>query len=161
MNIEQRLRNSFLAKLKRGTEEECWNFPYVNSNGYGQVAVNETIATGQYKLHHRYAHRLAYEVFNGPIPGGLNVCHRCDNPRCVNPAHLFVGTDADNNRDKVNKDRQTRGESNGNSILTEDVVRRLRSGELKPSRQLARKLGLADVSHLYLVRDGKHWKHVA
>lgn len=160
MNIKQKLKQNFLDNLIKGSEDECWEYPHKNNNGYGQLQACETLEIGKYKRHHRYAHRMAYELFKGPVPEGLNVCHHCDNPPCCNPAHLFAGTDDDNHKDKVSKGRQTRGESHGGSKLTEDVVRKLKSGELKPSRKLARELGLADASHLYGIRNGKYWKHV-
>jgi hypothetical protein len=73
----------------------------VNNGGYGQ-----TWANGQQVL----AHRLAYELENGPIPDGMKVLHRCDNPPCCDPAHHFLGTDADNTADMVSKGRSRMGE---------------------------------------------------
>jgi hypothetical protein len=87
-----------------GESDECW--PWLGSrtvNGYG-------------RLGNRYAHRLVYEQEVGPIPDGLNVLHSCDNPPCVNPRHLRVGTQADNARDALERGRlnttglQRRGE---------------------------------------------------
>lgn len=70
-----------------------------------------------------YAHRVAYELTHGPIPAGLMVCHRCDNPPCVNPDHLFLATQKGNIQDAVAKDRTAHGRRNGRAKLTESDAR--------------------------------------
>src|SRR5512138_3094264 len=72
------------------------------------------------------AHRVAYELAKEPIPDGMCVLHRCDNPPCVNPDHLFLGTDADNTRDRVQKGRAASGERNSQAKLTPALVMAIR-----------------------------------
>ena len=74
----------------------CWLWLLSKAFGYGNFKVN-----GKTKR----AHRVAWEEFNGPIPEGMNVCHTCDNPSCVNPEHLFLGTQYDNLQDMKQKGR--------------------------------------------------------
>ena len=72
------------------------------------------------------ANRFAYELWKGPIPPDMCVRHTCDEPSCVNPEHLLLGTQQDNMRDKVERNRQAKGEKNGSAKLTEDIVREIR-----------------------------------
>ena len=91
----------FWSKVAKG--DGCWEWMAARDRkGYGmfQVGVGKTAR----------APRFAWELAHGPIPAGLHVLHRCDNPSCVRPDHLFLGTAADNNADKVAKGRQARGD---------------------------------------------------
>jgi hypothetical protein len=102
--------------------------------------------------------RVAWALANGADPGGLFVCHRCDNPICVNPAHLFLGTPADNMHDRHAKGRYARGIRPTNAKLTDDIAHELRMGQMFGVRQiaLARLYGLSEniVSRTLL---GRQW----
>lgn len=113
-----------------------------------------------------YAHRWSYEKFVGPIPDGLYVCHKCDNPSCVRPDHLFVGTQDDNMKDMVRKGRQNNplGESNGRAKLTEDDVRYIRLNYKKMdkvhgARAMGRRYGVVPATITEVVARRK-WTHV-
>jgi hypothetical protein len=114
------------------------------------------------------AHRLAYELTNGPIPPGSLVCHRCDNPACVNPAHLFAGAQTDNMRDMARKGRwrssvaNRPGASNPSAKLTDSQVieirQRYKQGGVT-QRTLAHEYGLHH-STIHLIVSAKKWKHL-
>jgi len=88
----------FWAKVRLGSPGECWEWTASrNATGYGQFCFGGT---------KRRAHRVAYALTHGEIPAGMCALHRCDNPPCVNPAHLFLGTQEDNNADRDEKGRQ-------------------------------------------------------
>lgn len=97
------VRDRLFSKISIDNADGCWEWQGAlagdrrgKSNRYGQMKVNGRLA---------YVHRIAYELANGPIPAGLFVLHRCDNTKCCNPAHLFLGTLKDNTRDCEAKGR--------------------------------------------------------
>lgn len=91
--LEKTLYERIEEKIERVPFTECWFWiATVNNKGYGQ-------------LNGKYAHRVSYELSNGPIPQGMFVLHSCDVPCCVNPAHLRVGTQKDNMKDAAKRDR--------------------------------------------------------
>lgn len=148
--VNQELADLLLKRATPGKPNECWVWPHkLLQNGYGRV--------GQGKVMH-YAHRASFEAFNGPIPEGQNVCHRCDNPPCWNPAHLFAGTSLDNNRDRQAKGRSQRGERHHAAKLTEDDVRAIRASDLS-GPALAAKYGVSPFT-IYKLLDGRSWAHV-
>lgn len=125
---------------------------------YGCIDVGSR-ALGTLKT--RRAHRVSYEAFVGPIPAGIEVCHSCDTPPCVNPSHLFLGTRQDNIDDRERKGRNKimRGEMHGNSKFTDDFVKNVisSSGSMK---DIADRFGisLADVKNLRCPRTWRHLK---
>lgn len=85
--------------------ETCWLFKgRRNAKGYGRLAINQ--GKGGPEI---YAHRLSWQLHGGELPEGKQLCHRCDTPNCVNPAHLYVGTMSDNMRDKITRGRVPKG----------------------------------------------------
>ncbi len=110
----------------------------------------------------RLAHRVAWTIANGAIPDGIEVCHRCDNPRCVRPDHLFLGTPMDNTVDKLSKRRESRGEQHALSRLTADDVRAIRTEHATGAvgyRPLARAHGVSSKTIAMIVRR-QTWVHV-
>ncbi len=148
----------FWLKVAIGGRDDCW--PWTASKvpaGYGQIQVT----TGNWKQPLR-AHRVAWELTRGPIANGLHVLHRCDNPPCVNPAHLFLGTPRDNSDDKVSKDRHARGERNRHARLTDDVVRSLlrrRKTKGTSMSRLAKEFEIC-ISQVCQIINRKAWRHI-
>lgn len=108
----------------------------------------------------RRAHRLAYQIYVGDIPKGLCVCHRCDNPICVNPKHLFLGTHAENMADMKAKGRAARqqGEGHGASVLTDDQVREIYAASGFYA-DIGARYGVSATT-VYSIKQRRRWAHL-
>jgi hypothetical protein len=139
-----------------GAANECWPYTghcFVKSKGgrmtYGRVELNKQ------RLR---VHRAVWMIVHGDIPDGLCVLHSCDNPLCCNPSHLFLGTQADNIRDKMEKGRHrvVYGEDCGSSKITMEIAQQIR--EIKGTqRAIAARFGLSQGA-VHAIRTGKTWK---
>jgi hypothetical protein len=147
----------FTAKYEVDPETGCWLWTgALKPNGYGVFGV------GGRQGGNTYAHRAAYEFFVGPIPPDLLVLHRCDTPPCVNPAHLFLGSHADNMADMTAKGRSLRGERHNRGKLTEaDAVeiRQLWSDGGMSQSEIGRRFGIGKTTVSAIVR-GYLWRHL-
>lgn len=147
----QRL-NDFSVRAESGCLE--WTGNIVKGSGYGYL---------RYKNADRGAHRVSYELNVGPISKGLFVCHRCDNRKCIEPTHLFLGTHADNMRDATKKGRMHLGEATAQSKLTTEGVIAIRTAYAKGGityRELAATHGVSQGCILKVVKR-RDWAHVA
>lgn len=158
----------FWAKVDRRGEDECW--PWMASKddkGYGRYGVGRKPML---------AHRVAWTLIRGAIGAGLFVCHKCDNPICCNPRHLFLGTQRDNMHDasvkgrinlgdnngmRKHPERRPTGERNANSKLTSPQVLELLARYEAGERQcdLARRFAVSP-SHVCDLVQGKRWGHL-
>jgi hypothetical protein len=118
-------------------------------SNYGQLVVDRK---------HYYAHRVSYELAYGPIPPDMCVCHKCDNPPCINPAHLFLGTHGDNAADKIWKGRQAKGTDIPQTHLTEDDVRTIFTDQ-RAIAKIAQHYGLSR-SAVFGIQHRHTWRHV-
>lgn len=152
------LRVRFYKQVHIPTEQSaCWVWKGAvmrrpSSPNYGSIKSN-----GKTLL----AHRASFELHKHAIPDGMMVCHTCDNPLCVNPGHLVLGTHAENMRDRDTKRRLAHGERHGNAILTDSVVAEMRALFESGIRQveLARRFGTSQTNVSDVVRY-RRWRHV-
>lgn len=141
------LQDRFFSRFVK-LDSGCWQWrAHTDKDGYGVLPGDRQ---------NTRAHRLSYEIHAGPIPNGLIVCHHCDNPGCVNPDHLFVGTQKDNAQDALKKKRHYVGEKNGRSKLTEENVKEILNSNMN-GQQLADKFDVTR-STINNVRRGETWQ---
>jgi hypothetical protein len=155
------LAERFWEKVDKRGPDECWEWQAGRvRNGYGRIGTGVGREIDG-------AHRVSWQLHFGPIPAGMSICHTCDNPPCVNPAHLFVGTQDENWADMRAKGRDSEpphriGEAVNTAVLTEPIVRACRQRYAAGERTavLASEFG---VSHSAMKRAiaGKTWRHVA
>ncbi len=143
------LKDRLLAKVKVNQTTECWECATAPNGEYGRIRIN-----GKQHL----SHRVSWEVHNGVIPCGMFVCHRCDNPRCINPEHLFLGTHSANMADMSSKGRRRRitavfGERHGRAKITDAEVESIRSSGAS-AKNLALYYGVSD-RQIRHIRAGK------
>jgi hypothetical protein len=131
----------------------CWLWQKGKRNGYGQFDLKgKTVSP----------HRASYEFYVGKIPDGLRVLHKCDNPPCVNPDHLFLGTDRDNVADCIKKGRAKRlrflGGENGRAKLTQESALKIRADKRKLI-EIAADYGVTSTT-VCDIKAGRRWKHI-
>jgi hypothetical protein len=133
----------------------CWEWcAAVLTHGYGQFYYNGKLIG---------AHRFIYKCINGIIPDKICICHKCDNPGCVNPYHLWPGTKIDNNKDMFNKGRNVKGEMKGNTKLTGEQVKQILIDIYNNVYSNIREICIGyniSKSVIIPILDGKNWKHI-
>ncbi len=153
----------FWEKVNKETQNGCWEWIAGTRQGYGAIKELSGFITD--------AHRVSFKMHFGEIPKGMVICHKCDNRKCVNPSHLFLGTHADNVADKVAKGRQPKGmkpklpfkpgQANISSKLTEtqvkEILTRYKDGERQAN--LMRYFGVSRQTICNIV-NGKRWKYL-
>lgn len=149
------IEDRFWEKVAIDPYGGCWEWCGARtSDGYGSIGVSKEQGNA-------YAHRLSWELHNGPIPDGLCVLHKCDHRPCVNPEHLFIGDRAANAADMAAKGRSTRGEKNPQAKLTDESVREARilatAGVFQ--KDIAKKMGVSRQAIGNALSD-KTWRHV-
>jgi hypothetical protein len=147
----ERMLTAFWEKVEK--TDGCWLWRgALNTQGYGNLRRD-----GKW---HR-AHRYAYELEHGPIPPGMELCHRCDNPLCVRPSHMFVGTHLDNVRDMQAKRRNAHGERHGTAKLTDAQVYAIRgrydAGDTRA--RIGAEFGL-NYQTVWKIGTRRSWKHL-
>lgn len=146
----------FSEKYLKDKDSGCWNWTAsLAGKGYGQIKL-----PGQRRQ--IYAHRASYIIHLGEIPDGKNVLHKCDNPKCVNPDHLWIGTQKENLQDMKGKDRHLRGERNNQSMLTEkDVmsIKVLLDKSPLSQAKIANRFGVSQIE-VSRIKRGLRWAHI-
>lgn len=155
ISLSEKDVSRFWSKVKIGGPDECWEWQAGKSEkGYG---------TFQLKNGNFFAHRISWVLSFGEIPNDYCVCHKCDNPACVNQKHFFLGTYDDNNKDRARKGRSAdvSGENNPSAKLKvgDVVLIKNMTEQGKSQRKIARMFGVGK-STVARIQQGTHWKDV-
>lgn len=155
------LKDRFLSKICTPNENGCKEWTGAIRAGYGALTICDRNSKYQYNKVF-YAHRISYELFISEIPEGLCVCHKCDNKKCVNPDHLFLGTHKDNISDMMKKGRGNikNGEKHFNSKLKESDIKNIFNLSKKLSQRKIAKIFNVCQGTIYDVLKNKTWSHV-
>ncbi len=145
----------FFNKIGRKTGTGCIPWTGTITRGYGVIGRGRS-GEGMVRATH-----VAYELAYGPVPANLCVLHACDNPQCVNPGHLFIGTQADNMKDMYVKNRHALGADTGLAKVTPEIVIAIRRDVARgiPQQEIAKRLGITQ-SNVSCIALRKTWKHV-
>jgi len=157
----QNLSDAFDDRYIPEPNSGCWLWTGDRSgqSGYGALLLNKVpLGDGRYRKIREYAHRLSWLLHEGDIPDGIRVLHRCDNPACVNPDHLFLGTSADNSRDAMMKGRLSKGSHRPLAKLTEADIPAIRASN-KSLTETAAQYGVV-FQTISDIRRRKTWRHV-
>ncbi len=155
------LKTRFNDRVAVSGPDDCWEWTgRRDPNGYGRL--DARLIFGQ-RARPYLAHRISYMLTNGPISEQLSVCHKCDNPPCCNPNHLFLGTQTENNADMDSKGRRTlpkvrRGSDINTSRLSEHQVLEILASKLS-NKELAGKYGVSGTA-IGKIRKGENWSHI-
>lgn len=150
-------KKRFWDKVIKTNLDSCWEWTAtIDSCGYGRFGFRYKLLT---------SHRVAWELENGPIPKDLHVLHKCDNPSCCNPAHLFLGTHQDNMKDRDKKGRakggSLKGENNPSCRFTEQQINEIRSmWENGIKQKIIAKKFKTSQPVISAIVNYKYWKHV-
>ena len=153
MQLSSKQKERYWSRVDKNTSTECWHWTGTKDNrNYGVFYVNPKIVK---------AHRLALILDGTDVPSSKCVMHKCDNPQCVNPNHLSVGTLADNNQDKQNKMRHVYGEGNHTCKLSEQDVKNIRNTPRERGYlvKLSEKYNVSKPTIEAIVYN-KSWKHL-
>jgi hypothetical protein len=168
INSHVPLRDRLFQKVHICQRTDCWIWMgRLDHHGYGQMSVKDGMVR---------AHRVSFELHNGPIPDGMKVRHTCDNQRCVRPTHLELGAQLDNIADRVTRQRSATGHQNGTHTRPEAIARGERNGQARLTEatvleirglaalgwsqpRLARHFGVGR-NTIWAVLNGVTWRHV-
>lgn len=149
------LKHEFFSKIQK--TRSCWLWKS-SFSGHGYGMFRKSIDNNLYCIG---AHRASWIIHHQKkIPDKMLVCHECDNKKCVNPNHLFIGSHQNNSDDKITKNRGINGEKNGRSKLTDIKVKNILSLHPKESIGEISRMFDVDRSTISLIINGKSWQHI-